>query len=104
MDINLELNTRYHEMQKEKGGNQEKSPPVTGSNSFRTSQDSSSEKPHHKNNKKGKYFQRSKDMPHASFLNKDNKLFGYEKERSIKEGLCTHCGGKNPVLKCFKRP
>ncbi|MBW0511063.1 hypothetical protein O181_050778 [Austropuccinia psidii MF-1] len=30
IDVTLELDTRYHEMQKEKGGNQEKTPPVTG--------------------------------------------------------------------------
>ncbi|MBW0580926.1 hypothetical protein O181_120641 [Austropuccinia psidii MF-1] len=35
MDITLELDTRYHERQKEKGSNQEKSPPVTGCNSFK---------------------------------------------------------------------
>ncbi|MBW0505129.1 hypothetical protein O181_044844 [Austropuccinia psidii MF-1] len=29
MDITLELDTRYHERQKEKGSNQEKKPPVT---------------------------------------------------------------------------
>ncbi|MBW0492040.1 hypothetical protein O181_031755 [Austropuccinia psidii MF-1] len=39
MDINLELDTRYHERQKEKGSHQEKKPPVTGSNSSRTPQD-----------------------------------------------------------------
>ncbi|MBW0527562.1 hypothetical protein O181_067277 [Austropuccinia psidii MF-1] len=33
MDITLELDTRYHERQKEKGSHQEKKPPVTGSNS-----------------------------------------------------------------------
>ncbi|MBW0578757.1 hypothetical protein O181_118472 [Austropuccinia psidii MF-1] len=35
MDITLELDTRYHERQKEKGSHQEKKPPVTGSNSSR---------------------------------------------------------------------
>ncbi|MBW0522003.1 hypothetical protein O181_061718 [Austropuccinia psidii MF-1] len=40
MDITLELDTRYHERQKEKGSNQEKKPPVTGSNSSRPPQDS----------------------------------------------------------------
>ncbi|MBW0567371.1 hypothetical protein O181_107086 [Austropuccinia psidii MF-1] len=38
MDITLELDTRYHERQKEKGSHQEKKPPVTGSNSSRPSQ------------------------------------------------------------------
>ncbi|MBW0533944.1 hypothetical protein O181_073659 [Austropuccinia psidii MF-1] len=35
MDITLELDTRYHEKQKEKGNNQENKPSVTGSNSSR---------------------------------------------------------------------
>ncbi|MBW0550825.1 hypothetical protein O181_090540 [Austropuccinia psidii MF-1] len=56
MDITLELYTRYHERQKEKGSHQAKKPPVTGSNSSRPPQDSSSKRPHHKKNKKGKQF------------------------------------------------
>ncbi|MBW0542313.1 hypothetical protein O181_082028 [Austropuccinia psidii MF-1] len=48
MDITLELDTRYHERQKEKGSDQEKNPPVTGCNSSRPPQDSSSKTPHHK--------------------------------------------------------
>ncbi|MBW0495163.1 hypothetical protein O181_034878 [Austropuccinia psidii MF-1] len=39
MDITLELDTRYHERQKEKGSHQEKKPPVTGFNSSRSPQD-----------------------------------------------------------------
>ncbi|MBW0560464.1 hypothetical protein O181_100179 [Austropuccinia psidii MF-1] len=104
MDITLELDTRYHEIQKEKGSHQEKKPPVTGSNSSKPLQDSSSKRPHHKKKKKGKKFQDSKDKPHSALLNKDNKLIGSEKERRIKEGLCTYCVGKNPIKKCFKRP
>ncbi|MBW0575015.1 hypothetical protein O181_114730 [Austropuccinia psidii MF-1] len=104
MDVSLELDTRYHERQKEKGSYQEKKPPVTGYHSSRPPQDSSLKRPNHKNNKKGKQFQVSKDKPHSALLNKDNKLIGYEKERTIKEGLCTYCGGKNRIEKCFKRP
>ncbi|MBW0495672.1 hypothetical protein O181_035387 [Austropuccinia psidii MF-1] len=104
MDITVELNTRYHERQKEKGSNKEKKPPVTGSNSSRPPQDSSLKRPHHKKNKKGKQFEASKDKPHSALCNKDNKLMGSEKERRIKEGLCTYCGGKNPIEKYFKRP
>ncbi|MBW0577259.1 hypothetical protein O181_116974 [Austropuccinia psidii MF-1] len=104
MDITLELDTRYHERHKEKGSNQEKKPPVTGSNSSRPPQDSSSKRPNHKKNKKGKKFQASKDKPPSALLNKGNKLIGSEKERRIKEGLCTYCGGKHPIEKCFKRP
>ncbi|MBW0554214.1 hypothetical protein O181_093929 [Austropuccinia psidii MF-1] len=105
MDITLELDTRYHERQKEKGSHQEKKPPISESNSSKPPQSSSSKKPYHKKkNKKGKNFQVSKDKPHAALLNKDNKLIGSEKERRIKEGLCNYCGGKHPFEKCFKRP
>ncbi|MBW0523640.1 hypothetical protein O181_063355 [Austropuccinia psidii MF-1] len=104
MDITLELDTRYHERQKEKHSHQERKPPISGSNSFKPPQISSSKRPYHRKNKKGKHFQVSKDKPHASLLTKDNKLIGSEKERRIKEGLCTYCGGKHPIEKCFKRP
>ncbi|MBW0575108.1 hypothetical protein O181_114823 [Austropuccinia psidii MF-1] len=76
MDATLELDTRYNERKKEKGGNQEKKPPITGYNSSRPPQDSSSRRPHHKKNKKGKQVQASKDKPHSSLLNKENKSFG----------------------------
>ncbi|MBW0503445.1 hypothetical protein O181_043160 [Austropuccinia psidii MF-1] len=39
MGITLELHTRYHKRQKEKGSNQEKKPPVTGFSSSRPPQD-----------------------------------------------------------------
>ncbi|MBW0553575.1 hypothetical protein O181_093290 [Austropuccinia psidii MF-1] len=39
MDITLELDTRYHERQKEKVSHHEKKPPVTGSNPSRNTQD-----------------------------------------------------------------
>ncbi|MBW0544068.1 hypothetical protein O181_083783 [Austropuccinia psidii MF-1] len=104
MDINLELDTRYHERQKEKGSHQEKKPPISGSNFSKPPQSSSSKKPYHRKNKKGKNFQVSKDKPHAALLTKDNKLIGSEKERRIKEGLCNYCGGNHPFEKCFKRP
>ncbi|MBW0547371.1 hypothetical protein O181_087086 [Austropuccinia psidii MF-1] len=104
MDITLNLGTRYNERQKEKGIHQEKNPPVTGSNSYSPPQDSSSKKPHHNRSKKRKNSQVSKDELHVALLNKDNKLIGSEKERSIKESLCIHCGGKNQIEKCFKKP
>ncbi|MBW0523178.1 hypothetical protein O181_062893 [Austropuccinia psidii MF-1] len=104
MDITLELDTRYHERQKEKRIHQEKKLPVTGSNSFRPPQDLSSKKPHRKKSKKGKYFQVSKDKPHSFLLNKDSKLIASEKERSIQEVLYSHCGGKHLIEKRFKRP
>ncbi|MBW0577470.1 hypothetical protein O181_117185 [Austropuccinia psidii MF-1] len=83
MEITLELDTRYHERQKEKGSHQEKKPPVTGSKSSRPPQDSCSKRPHHKKNKKEKQSQISRDKPHSSLLNKYNKSIGYEKERTI---------------------
>ncbi|MBW0570714.1 hypothetical protein O181_110429 [Austropuccinia psidii MF-1] len=104
MEITLELHTRYHERQKEKGSHQEKKPPITGSNSSRPPKDSFSERPHHKKKNKGKKFQTSKDNPRSALLNKNNKLIGSEKEMRIKKGLCTYCGGKHPIEKCFKRP
>ncbi|MBW0471048.1 hypothetical protein O181_010763 [Austropuccinia psidii MF-1] len=39
IDIDLELDTRYHERKKEKGSHQDKKPPVTGSNLSRPPQD-----------------------------------------------------------------
>ncbi|MBW0462358.1 hypothetical protein O181_002073 [Austropuccinia psidii MF-1] len=87
MDITLELDNRYHERQKEKVSRPDKKSPVTGSNSFRTPQDSSSKNPHHKKSEEGKNFQVSKDKPHSALLKKENQLNFSENERSIKEGL-----------------
>ncbi|MBW0463516.1 hypothetical protein O181_003231 [Austropuccinia psidii MF-1] len=104
MDITLDLDTRYHERQKEKGGNQEENSPINVFNFSRPPQHSSLKMPHHKKNKKGKQFQVSKDNLHLALLNKDNKLIGSEKERRIQEGLCKYRGGKNPIENFFKRP
>ncbi|MBW0516869.1 hypothetical protein O181_056584 [Austropuccinia psidii MF-1] len=79
MDITLEVDTRYHERQKEKGSHQEKKPPISGYNSSKPPQSASSKKPYPRKNKQGKNFQVFKDKPHASLLNKDNKLIGSEK-------------------------
>ncbi|MBW0564141.1 hypothetical protein O181_103856 [Austropuccinia psidii MF-1] len=103
MDVTLDSDTRYHERQKEKVGNQEKKPPVNGSNPSRPPQNLFPKRPHQKKNKKGKQFQASKDKPHAALLHKDSKLIGSEKYRRIKQWLCTYCGGKHPIEKCFKR-
>ncbi|MBW0538429.1 hypothetical protein O181_078144 [Austropuccinia psidii MF-1] len=70
MDITLELNTRYHERQKEKGSHQEKEPPATRYNPSRPPQESYSKSPHHKKHKKGKQIQASKHNPHSALLNK----------------------------------
>ncbi|MBW0513871.1 hypothetical protein O181_053586 [Austropuccinia psidii MF-1] len=86
LDLTLELYTRYHERKEERGGNQEKKSPVTGSDFSMPPQDSSSKGPHDKKNKNGKKSQ-TLDNPHAALLNKDNLLISSEKERRIKEGL-----------------
>ncbi|MBW0592022.1 hypothetical protein O181_131737, partial [Austropuccinia psidii MF-1] len=98
MDLSLELDTRYHERQKEKNNHQEKKPEASMSNS-----------PHHQNSsssshKKKNFQSQKRDKPHSSLLNKDFKLKGSEKQRRIKEGLCTYCGGKHSLESCFKRP
>ncbi|MBW0581659.1 hypothetical protein O181_121374 [Austropuccinia psidii MF-1] len=41
MEITLELDTRYHERQKEKGSHQEKKPPISGANSSKPPHNSS---------------------------------------------------------------
>ncbi|MBW0539773.1 hypothetical protein O181_079488 [Austropuccinia psidii MF-1] len=97
MDISLALDTRYHERQKEKNHHQEKNPEASKSNSSHPQNSSSS------SHKKKKNFQK-REKPHCFLLKKDFKLMKYEKERRIKEGLCTYCGGKNSLKSCFKRP
>ncbi|MBW0569924.1 hypothetical protein O181_109639 [Austropuccinia psidii MF-1] len=91
MDVTLELDTRYHERQKEKK-------PEAPRSSTSHPQNSSSS-----SHKKKKNFQK-RDKPHSSLLNKDLKLMNFEKERRIKEGLCTYCGGKHSLESCIKRP
>ncbi|MBW0568740.1 hypothetical protein O181_108455 [Austropuccinia psidii MF-1] len=84
MDVTLELDTRYHERQKEKIHHQEKKPEASKSNSSLPQNSSSS------SHKKKKNLQK-RDKPHSCLLNKDFKLINSEKERRIKEGLCTYC-------------
>ncbi|MBW0532312.1 hypothetical protein O181_072027 [Austropuccinia psidii MF-1] len=89
MDITLELDTRYHERQNEKSHHQEKKPDSSKSNSSNPQNSSIS-------SQKKKNFQK-RDKPHSCLLNKDSKFMNFEKERRIKEGLCTYCGGKNSL-------
>ncbi|MBW0522746.1 hypothetical protein O181_062461 [Austropuccinia psidii MF-1] len=96
MDKALELDTRYHERKNEKSHHQEKNPEASKSNSP-DPQDSS-----RSIQKKKKNFEKS-DKPHSSFLKKDFKLMSSEKERRIKEGVYTNCGGKNSLESYFKR-
>ncbi|MBW0492656.1 hypothetical protein O181_032371 [Austropuccinia psidii MF-1] len=98
MDVTLELDTRYHERQKEKNHHQEKKPEASKSSSSHHQNSSSS------SHKKKNFHAQKRDKPHSSLLNKDFKLKGSEKERRIKEGLCTYCGGKHSLESCFKRP
>ncbi|MBW0580157.1 hypothetical protein O181_119872 [Austropuccinia psidii MF-1] len=90
MDVTVELDTRYHERQKEKKPEASKSISSHPQNSSSSSQ------------KKKKNFQK-RDKPHSSFLNKDFKLMNSEKKIRIKEGLYTYCGGKHSLESCFKR-
>ncbi|MBW0535883.1 hypothetical protein O181_075598 [Austropuccinia psidii MF-1] len=85
MDITLELDTSYHERQKENSNHKDKRPEASKSNSSHP-QDSSSS-----NQKKKKNF-KEREKPHSSLLNRDFKLINSEKERRIKEVLCTYCG------------
>ncbi|MBW0475120.1 hypothetical protein O181_014835 [Austropuccinia psidii MF-1] len=96
MDVTLELDTRYHERQKEKSYHLEKNPEASKSNSSHPKTSSSS-------SQKKKNFKK-RDKPHSSLLNKYFKLMNYEKERRIKEGLCTYFGGKHSLESCLKRP
>ncbi|MBW0490919.1 hypothetical protein O181_030634 [Austropuccinia psidii MF-1] len=97
MDVTLELDTRYHERQKEKNHYQEKKPEAPRSSTSHTQNSSNS------SHKKKKNFQ-ERDKPDSSLLNKDFKLMKSEKERRIKEGLCNYCCGKHSLESCFKSP
>ncbi|MBW0514817.1 hypothetical protein O181_054532 [Austropuccinia psidii MF-1] len=99
MDITLELDNRYHKRQKEKSHFQENDPEASKPiSSHRQNSSSSNQK-----KKKNFHFQK-REKPHSSLLNKKSKLMGCEKDRKVKEGLCSSCGGKHSLEACFKRP
>ncbi|MBW0470769.1 hypothetical protein O181_010484 [Austropuccinia psidii MF-1] len=98
MDFALELDTRYHERQKEKNNFQEKKSEFSKYSSSHTQHSSSSSL------KRKNLMVHKRDKPHYSLLNKDQKLMAYEKERRFKEGLCSYCGGKHNIEDCVKRP
>ncbi|MBW0573597.1 hypothetical protein O181_113312 [Austropuccinia psidii MF-1] len=98
MDVILELDTRYHERQKEKSHHQEKNPEASKSNSSHHQNSSSS------SHKKKNFHSQKRDKPHSSLLNKDFNLEGSEKERRIEEGLFTYCCGKHSLKSYVKRP
>ncbi|MBW0592282.1 hypothetical protein O181_131997 [Austropuccinia psidii MF-1] len=91
MDVSLELDTRYHERQKEKNHHQEKKPEASKSKSSHHQNASSS------SHKKKNFHSQKRDKPHSSLLNRHFKLKGAEKERRIKEGLCIYCGGNHSL-------
>ncbi|MBW0545606.1 hypothetical protein O181_085321 [Austropuccinia psidii MF-1] len=97
MDVTLELDTRYHERQKEKSHHQDKKPEASKLISYHPQNSSTS------SHKKKKNFPK-RDKLHPSLINKEFKLMNSDKERRIKEGLCTYCGGKHSLQSCFKRP
>ncbi|MBW0489945.1 hypothetical protein O181_029660 [Austropuccinia psidii MF-1] len=79
MDITLELDTRYHERQKENKNSQYKR--TEASNSTSSSPQNSLSSRHKKKNNSN--FQK-RDNPHYSFLDKNYKLMGSEKEIRFK--------------------
>ncbi|MBW0508140.1 hypothetical protein O181_047855 [Austropuccinia psidii MF-1] len=74
MYVRLELDTRYHERQKEKNHCQEKKPEDSKSNS--SDHQNSSSSSHKKNN----FHSQKREKPHSSLFNKDFKLKGSEKK------------------------
>ncbi|MBW0556761.1 hypothetical protein O181_096476 [Austropuccinia psidii MF-1] len=98
MDVTLELDTRYHKRQKDKNNPQGKK--AEASKSCSSHHQNSASSSHKKKNSRVQ----KRDKPHYSLLNRSHKLMSSVKERRIKEGLCTYCGGKHNLEACFKRP
>ncbi|MBW0465574.1 hypothetical protein O181_005289 [Austropuccinia psidii MF-1] len=92
MEITLELDTRYHERQKENNNFKEKKPETSKSVSSHPQNSSSS------NQKKNFHFQKMEKL-HSSFLNGEFKLMGSEKERRFKEGfILIDSGSTNSLI------
>ncbi|MBW0492718.1 hypothetical protein O181_032433 [Austropuccinia psidii MF-1] len=98
MEVSLEPDTRYNEKQKEKNHHQERKPEASKSNSSHHQNSSSS------SHKKKNFHSQKGDKPRSSLLNEHFKLKGSEKQRILKEGLCTYWGGKHSLESCFQRP
>ncbi|MBW0551959.1 hypothetical protein O181_091674 [Austropuccinia psidii MF-1] len=98
MDVTLELDTRYHERKREKNHFQENKTEASKSSSIHQNYSSSRQK------KKENFNVQKRDKPHASLLNKYFNFMCSEKEKRLKEGLCTYCGGKHNHEACFKKP
>ncbi|MBW0553055.1 hypothetical protein O181_092770 [Austropuccinia psidii MF-1] len=87
MDINLELDTRYHERKKANIDHKEKKPEASKSNSSHPHSSSSS------NQKKKRNFQK-RDKRHSSFLNKEFKLINSEKKEESRRAYLPILGGR----------
>ncbi|MBW0468852.1 hypothetical protein O181_008567 [Austropuccinia psidii MF-1] len=81
MEVTLDLDTKYHEREKEKNYVQERKTEASKSD-YSCYQNSLSS-----NQKKKSFHFKKRDNLHSSFLNKDFKLMGSEKERIVKEVL-----------------
>ncbi|MBW0491722.1 hypothetical protein O181_031437 [Austropuccinia psidii MF-1] len=98
MDVTLELDTRYHEMQKETNCFQERKPEASN---LRSSHTQNSER---SRNKKKNFRVHTRDKPNYPLRNNDHRLMGSEKEIILKVGMCPFCGGNNSIEACVKRP
>ncbi|MBW0504195.1 hypothetical protein O181_043910 [Austropuccinia psidii MF-1] len=99
MDVTLELDTRYHERQKEKNHPQEKKAEASKSNSSHHQNSSSS------SHKKKNFHSQKRDKPHSSLLNKSFKLKGSEKREESRRACVPIVVGSivfSPVSKGLK--
>ncbi|MBW0471473.1 hypothetical protein O181_011188 [Austropuccinia psidii MF-1] len=97
MYMSLKLDTRYHERQNKRSHQKEKKTEGSKSNSSHPQNSSSTSQ------KKKKNFHK-RHKPYSSLSNKDFMSMNCEKERRIKEGLCTYCCGMHSLESYFKRP
>ncbi|MBW0529640.1 hypothetical protein O181_069355 [Austropuccinia psidii MF-1] len=74
MDVPLELDTRYHERQKEKNNNQEKKTEASKSSSSHNQNYSSS------SHKKKNFRVQKRDKPHSFLFHRDHKLMDSAKK------------------------
>ncbi|MBW0475651.1 hypothetical protein O181_015366 [Austropuccinia psidii MF-1] len=98
MDVTLDLDTRYHESQKEKNQFQEKKTEASTSSSSHTQNYSSS------THKKKNFRVHERDKPHSSLLNNDHNFMCSKRGRRLKEVFCAYCGGKHSLEAHVKRP
>ena len=109
MDITLDLDVRYHELQKEKRSHTGSTHPSSTSQS--STSHSSTTRTSSKSRKK-KFKSQPSSTPSNSTgsskpafkLNSFGKVRREEKERREKLGLCQYCGGNHTLEECQKRP